>query len=35
VEQNLLGFSSDGISAPAMAEYLEEWLEKYRNAEDR
>lgn len=35
VEQNLLGFSSDGISAPAMAEYLEEWLEKYRNAEDQ
>jgi hypothetical protein len=35
VEQNLLGFSSDGLTAPAMAEYLEEWLEKYRNAEDR
>jgi hypothetical protein len=35
VEQNLLGFRSDGLTAPAMAEYLEQWLEKYRNAEDR
>ena len=35
VEQNLLGFKSGGLTAPAMAEYLEEWLEKYRNAEDR
>lgn len=35
VEQNLLGFRSDGLTAPATAEYLEQWLEKYRNAEDR
>ena len=35
VEQNLLGFRSDGLTAPAMAEYLEQWLEKHRNAEDR
>jgi hypothetical protein len=35
VEQNLLGFKSDGLSAPAMAQYLEQWLEKYRDAEDR
>jgi hypothetical protein len=35
VEQNLLGFRSDGLAAPAMAEYLEQWLEKYRDAENR
>jgi hypothetical protein len=35
VEQNLLGFRSGGLTAPAMAEYLEQWLEKNRNAEDR